>query len=205
MLLTEIKRYLTNLAVIISIGLAAICVYQRKHIKELDRDLGIVTNNYRAYQDLTSSLQDDKRTLQLQINELAQSNDSLLEYANKVQKELKIKDKHLQQVQVINTVIKDTVTQVIPKEVNFNAELKLNPLTTITVLRQDSILTASLDLKNSQVLFIEEKKEYRRKYKNWFQRFIRFDFKKDRIRHYQIENSNELIKVTDTRIVEVTE
>ena len=205
MLLSEIKKYLSKVAVIIIFGLTATCVYQHRHIKQIDRDLGRITNNYRAYQDLTSRLDNENRTLQLQINELRYSNDSLLEYANQVKEQLKIKDKHLQQVQVINTEIRDTITQVIPRQIDFDTELKLNPLTTITVSRKDSILTASLDLKNSQVLFIEEKKEYRRRYKNWFQRFIHLDFKKDRVRHYQIENSNELIKVTDTRVIEVTD
>lgn len=101
--------------------------------------------------------------------------------------------------------MKDTITKIITKEVDFKEDLKLNPLTTITVERKDLILTAILDLRNSQVLFVEEKKEYRNKYKNGFQRFLHFDWKKDRIRKYQIYNSNDLIKVTDTRIVEVTE
>jgi hypothetical protein len=101
--------------------------------------------------------------------------------------------------------MKDTITKIITKEVDFKEDLKLNPLTTITVERKDSILTAILDLRNSQVLFVEEKKEYRNKYKNGFWRFLHFDWKKDRIRKYQIYNSNDLIKVTDTRIVEVTE
>ncbi len=204
-MLTEIKTYLSKLAVTIIIGLTAFCVYQGYQINRMNKELGTVTNNYRAYQDMTSKLNQTNRTLQLQIDELKCSNDSLIKYANKVQKELKVKDKHLQQVQVINTEIRDTITQVITKEIDFKAELKLNPLTTIMVQRQDSILTASLDLKNSQVLFIEEKKEYRRRYKNWLQRLIHFDFKKDRVRHYQINNSNPLIKVTDTRIVEVTD
>ena len=62
--------------------------------------------------------------------------------------------------------MKDTITKIITKEVDFKEDLKLNPLTTITVERKDSILTAILDLRNSQVLFVEEKKEYRNKYKN---------------------------------------
>lgn len=99
--------------------------------------------------------------------------------------------------------MKDTITKIITKEVDFKEDLKLNPLTTITVERKDSILTAILDLRNSQVLFVEEKKEYRNKYKNWFQRLLKFDWKKDVIRNYQIYNSNELINVTETRVVEL--
>lgn len=204
-MLSEIKSYLSKLAVIIIIGLTAFCFYQSKKIQVLDERLGQVTNNYEYYQSLTSRLRDDNRTLQLKVTDLNSSNDSLLQTAKEVQKELKIKDKNLQQVQVINTEIKDTITKIITKEVDFKEDLKLNPLTTITVERKDSILTAILDLRNSQVLFVEEKKEYRNKYKNGFQRFLHFDWKKDRIRKYQIYNSNDLIKVTDTRIVEVTE
>ena len=204
-MLSEIKSYLSKLAVTFIIGLAAFCFYQSKKIQVLDERLGQVTNNYEYYQSLTSRLRDDNRTLQLKVVDLNNSNDSLLQTAKEVQKELKIKDKNLQQVQVINTEMKDTITKIITKEVDFKEDLKLNPLTTITVERKDSILTAILDLRNSQVLFVEEKKEYRNKYKNGFQRFLHFDWKKDRIRKYQIYNSNDLIKVTDTRIVEVTE
>lgn len=205
-MLSAIKSYLSKLAVIIIIGLTAFCFYQNKRINVLDTELGQVTNNYEYYQSLTGKLKEQNRTLQLSIADLNNANDSLLQNALEVQKELKIKDKNLQQVQVINTQMKDTATtQIITKDVNFKKELKLNPLTTITIERKDSILTAILDLRNSQILFVEEKKQYRNKYKNGFQRFLHFDWKKDRVRKYQIQNSNSLIKVTDTRVVEVTE
>lgn len=157
-MLSEIKSYLSKLAVTIIIGLAAFCFYQSKKIQVLDERLGQVTNNYEYYQSLTSRLRDDNRTLQLKVVDLNNSNDSLLQTAKEVQKKLKIKDKNLQQVQVINTEMKDTITKIITKEVDFKEDLKLNPLTTITVERKDSILTAILDLRNSQVLFVEEKK-----------------------------------------------
>lgn len=204
-MLSAIKSYLSKLAVIIIIGLTAFCFYQNKRINVLDTELGQVTNNYEYYQSLTGKLKEQNRTLQLSIADLNNANDSLLQNALEVQKELKIKDKNLQQIQVINTQMKDTVTQIITKDVNFKEELKLNPLTTIIIERKDSILTAILDLRNSQILFVEEKKQYRNKYKNGFQRFLHFDWKKDRVRKYQIHNSNILIKVTDTRVVEVTE
>lgn len=204
-MLSAIKSYLSKLAVIIIIGLTAFCFYQNKRINVLDTELGQVTNNYEYYQSLTGKLKEQNRTLQLSIADLNNTNDSLLQNALEVQKELKIKDKNLQQIQVINTQMKDTVTQIITKDINFKKELKLNPLTTIIIERKDSILTAILDLRNSQILFVEEKKQYRNKYKNGFQRFLHFDWKKDRVRKYQIQNSNILIKVTDTRVVEVTE
>lgn len=203
-MLSAIKSYLSKLAVIIIIGLTAFCFYQNKRINVLDTELGQVTNNYEYYQSLTGKLKEQNRTLQLSIADLNNANDSLLQNALEVQKKLKIKDKNLQQIQVINTQMKDTVTQIITKDVNFKEELKLNPLTTIIIERKDSILTAILDLRNSQILFVEEKKQYRNKYKNGFQRFLHFDWKKDRVRKYTIKNSNPLIKVTDSRVVEIT-
>ena len=102
--------------------------------------------------------------------------------------------------------MKDTTTvKIITKEVDFTKELKLNSLTTITVSRKDSILTTILDLKNQQILIVEEKKEYRNKYKNGWQRFWHFDWKKDKVQKYQIKNTNDLIKVTDTRVIKMAD
>ncbi len=200
-----LKSFFNKLAVTIIIGLTAFCFFQRQKIKTLNKSLGQVTNNYKYYQELNSKLKEDNRTLQLTIGDLNNSKDSLITEVKKVQKELKIKDKNLQQVQVINTEMKDSASvEIKTKNVDFSEKLKLNELTTITVNRKDSILTAILDLRNSQILFVEEKKEYRNQYKNGFQRFLHFDWKKDRVRKYQIHNSNNLIRVTDTRIVEVT-
>lgn len=200
-----LKSFFNKLAVTIIIGLTAFCFFQRQKIKTLDNSLGQVTNNYKYYQELNSKLKENNRTLQLTIGELNNSKDSLITEVKKVQKELKIKDKNLQQVQVINTEMKDSASvEIKTKNVDFSEKLKLNELTTITVNRKDSILTAILDLRNSQILFVEEKKEYRNQYKNGFQRFLHFDWKKDRVRKYRIHNSNNLIRVTDTRVVEVT-
>lgn len=203
-MLTSFKNILSKMAVIIIIGLTAICFLQKNKINKLDKDLLITTNNYKCYEELNKELKNSGRTLQLTIDDLQQSNDSMVSVINKVQKELKVKNKALQQAQVINTQMKDTtVTKIITKEIDFKEELKLNPLTTITIERKDSILTTILDIKNQQVLLVEETKEYRNKYKTWFQRLFKLDFKKDRVRKYQIHNSNPLIEVTDTRIVEI--
>ena len=167
--------------------------------KEIDR----LFNNVRAYEQLVDSTKENNRVLQLTINELNNSNDSLLQELQQVKEELNVKNKNLVQAQVINTVIRDTITKVITLDKNFNEELKLNPLTTIKVTRTDSILTAKIDIQNQQILFIEEKKVYKNRYKNGWIRFWHFDWKKIRVRKYQIQNSNPLIRVTDTRIIEV--
>lgn len=210
MILTLINRlanwFTNNIRVvvisIICLLTAAIFVLGSQ-LKNKNEEINRLSNNIQAYEQIVSNKEENNRVLQLTINELNNSKDSLIQQVNEVKKELKVKDKNLKQVQVINTVIKDTITKVITRDRDFSETLKLNPLTTIKVNRTDSILTAKIDIQNQQILFVEEKKVYKRAYKNWLIRFFHFDFKRIRIRQYQIENSNPLIKVTDTRIVEL--
>lgn len=193
---------------VVAVGLVSLLIatifYQHNQLQNKNREIDRITNNIRAYEEIASNAQDNSRVLQLTIDELKHSKDSLIQQVNKVKKELKIKDKNLTDASVINTEINDSVKTVIKEKlIDFNEELKLNDLTTIIVSRKDSILTAKIDIKNQQIIFVEDKKEYKRFYKNWLLRFFHFDFKKVRIKNYQIVNSNPLIKVTDTRIIEL--
>lgn len=188
---------------LISLLIATIFV-QHNQLQKKDTEINRITSNVRTYQDIVSNNQNNNRTLQLTIEELNHSNDSLLLQLKQTQKQLKIKDKNLTDASVINTEIKDSVKTVIKKEaIDFKEELKLNPLTTIIVERKDSILTAKIDLKNQQTIFVEEKKEYLNQYKNGFIRFLHFDWKRIRTRKYTIKNSNPIIKVINTRVVEI--
>lgn len=193
---------------VVAVGLISLLIatifIQHNQLQEKNAELNRATSNVRAYQNLVSNNQEHNRTLQLTIEELNHSNDSLLLQLKQTQKELKIKDKNLTDASVINTEIKDSVKTVIKKEaIDFEEELKLNPLTTIIVRRKDSILTAKIDLKNQQTILIYNKKEYKNFYKNGWIRFLHFDWKKIETKEYQIVNTNPLIKVTGTRIVEV--
>lgn len=190
------------LAAVLALGLT--CVWQGNKIKTQDARISQIYNNYKYYESQFNGTEKENRVLQLTVNELKLSKDSLVQAVNKAKKELKVKDQNLKEAHVINTEMKDTTTvKIITKEVDFTKELKLNSLTTITVSRKDSILTTILDLKNQQILIVEEKKEYRNKYKNGFVRFLHFDWKRDKVKKYSIINSNPLIKVTDTRVLEI--
>lgn len=190
------------LAAVLALGLT--CVWQGNKIKTQDARISKIYNNYKYYESQFNNTEKQNRVLQLTVNELKLSKDSLVQAVNKAKKELKVKDQNLKEAHVINTEMKDTTTvKIITKEVDFTKELKLNSLTTITVSRKDSILTTILDLKNQQILIVEEKKEYRNKYKNGFVRFLHFDWKRDKVKKYSIINSNPLIKVTDTRVLEI--
>lgn len=175
-------------------------------VNSLDKELARSINNASTWENIANSNIDNNNTLELTIQEYKNSNDSLIKVINDQQEKLKIKDNQLHQVTSTETVIRDTIVEKIPiNDTDFTIELKPNQLTTITVSRKDSIFTHTMEILNRQDLFIYTKKVYRNQYKNFFQRLIHFDFKKDRINKYQIVNSNDLIKVIDTRVINISE
>ena len=175
-------------------------------VNSLDKELARSINNASTWENIANSNIDNNNTLELTIQEYKNSNDSLIKVINDQQEKLKIKDNQLYQMASTETVIRDTIVEKIPiNDTDFTIELKPNQLTTITVSRKDSIFTHTMEILNRQDLFIYTKKVYRNQYKNIFQRLIHFDFKKDKINKYQIVNSNDLIKVIDTRIINISE
>ena len=203
-IIVKIINWFSNNIRIVAVGfvslLIATILFQNNQLSKKNKEIDRITNNIKAYESIATDKEAHNRVLQLTINELNYSKDSLVQYINQVKKENKVKDKNLTNVSVINTEIKDSVKTVIKEKlIDFDKELKLNDLTTIIVSRKDSILTAKIQ----QTIFVTENKEYKNTYKNWLVRFLHFDFKKIHIKNYQIVNSNPLIKVTDTRVIEI--
>ena len=193
--------------IIIAFGLLFINnIRLHNKVNSLDNELANALSNSKAWENIANSNIDNNNTLELTIQEYKNSNDSLIKVINDQQEKLKIKDNQLHQVTSTETIIRDTIVEKIPiNDTDFTIELKPNQLTTITVSRKDSIFTHTMEILNRQDLFIYTKKVYRNQYKNFFQRLIHLDFKKDKINRYQIVNSNDLINVTDTRVINISE
>lgn len=184
--------------------LTAISFYMHNQLEYKDKQINALQNNVEFYQSISENEHNRNIVLQMTVDELNQSKDSLLQQITKIQKQLDVKNKNLISTNVINTQIKDSIKTIIkPIDRDFIKELNLNQLTTITVSRIDSTLSVKLDLQNQQILFIEDTKEYKKKYKNGFIRFLHLDWRKKHVRKYNIYNSNDLIKITDSRIVEI--
>lgn len=164
--------------------------------------LNTTENNLAYYESLTSTTDKENRVLQLTVDKLQTANDSLLNKLDQTRKELNIKDKEIKSGAYIKTVIKDSIHTVV-KDKDFKKLLQLNPLTLITVEKTDSLLNVRLDLQNEQYLYVRRKKVYKNSYKNGWQRFWHFDWKKREISEYIIHNTNPLIKVNETRVVEL--
>ena len=196
-----------KIALIVLIGLLlGNNIRLQKKVNTLDEQVATALNNTQTWIDIANERADKSRVLQMTLDDFKHTNDSLIKLSKDQQKKLKIKDNQLRQVTSTETIIRDTITEVIPsKNKDFSVELKPNQLTTIKVARKDSILSHTMEILNHQDLFVYEQKTYRRQYKNWFIRLLHFDFKKDKISKYQIINSNDLIQVIDTRIINISE
>lgn len=197
------KKYYKIIAVIVITILTAILFYQHDQLQKKNLEIDRVTNNYEFYMKQTAESIQQNQVLQLTLNEYKETKDSLIQKIKATQKKLKIKEKELSQVQIQEQEIVHDTTVVV-KSNDFEVEIKPNSLTSIIISRKDTLLKHHLDIRNSQTVFVGQKKTYKRKYKNWFQRLLHFDFKKKTIYKYQIDNSNKLIKIENTRIVELS-
>lgn len=198
-----LKGNFNIIAVIIISILTAIFVFQRNQLNKKDIEIDRLYNNIQYYEELNDSTKDNNRILQLTIEELNNSKDSVITQLNDIRKELNIKNKELELVSSQTQEVKLDTTIVVNNN-DFKYEIKPNNLTSLIIEKKDSILTANLDIKNQQTLFISSKREYKNQYKNWFCRLLRFDFKKHNVYKYNIVNSNDLIKVTDTRVIQIS-
>lgn len=192
------------LAVTIILILSAFLFLQHNQLKKKEQEIDKLYNNCLYYENKAAGIAEDNRTLTLTVDDLKQSKDSVVQELLAVQKKLKVKDKELRQLQRQSQVIRHDTT-VIVRGCDFYKEIKPNSLTSIIINKQDSTLTTKLDIRNDQTLLVTAKREYKRKYKNWFSRLLHFDFKKITNSKYQIHNSNDLIKTSDTRIINITE
>ena len=197
-----IKNNFQTIAVVVIMMLTAFLFIQHKELEQTKNVLDKVSSNYEYYMNKCSNVEEQNKVLQLNIEEYKETKDSLIQEIKTTQKKLKIKDKELQQTQAQKQEIKHDTT-IIVKSNDFKQEIKPNSLTSIIINKQDSILTHTLDIKNQQTLFITNKRVYKNKYKNWFTRLLHFDWKKKNDIRYQIHNSNDLIQITDSRMIEV--
>lgn len=197
-----IKNNFHTIAVTIIMMLTAFLFIQNNKLKVIRDTLDKVQSNYEYYMNKSSNVEQQNRVLQLTIEDYKETKDSLINEVKTTQKKLKIKEKELQQTQLQKQEIKHDTT-VIVKSDNFQLEIKPNSLTSIIINKQDSLLTHKLSIKNTQTLYVTNNRVYRNKYKNWFVRLLHFDWKKKNNVEYQIHNSNDLIEITDSRMIEL--
>ena len=165
-------------------------------------------NNIEAYQGSLQGSQQANNVLRLDIETLHQQNDKLLQNIDSVRKELNIKTKQLNtaatQTQVIyvndGKGVGGDLTEIL-KDTTYTDSIQYNDLTKVYYTIGRDTVNVGIKLENTQYLFIYSTKEYKNK-KNFLKRLFTLDFKKVYKYKYKIENTNDLIKSEDIRVVE---
>ena len=165
-------------------------------------------NNIEAYQGSLEGSQQANNVLRLDIETLHQQNDKLLQNIDSVRKELNIKTKQLNtaatQTQVIyvndGKGVGGDLTEIL-KDTTYTDSIQYNDLTKVYYTIGRDTVNVGIKLENTQYLFIYSTKEYKNK-KNFLKRLFTLDFKKVTKYQYKIENTNDLLKSEDVRVVE---
>lgn len=197
-----IKSNFNVIAVVIIMMLTAFLFIYHNKLEYTNNRLDAVQSNYEYYMNKSSNVEEQNKTLQFTLNDYKETNDSLITEIKATQKKLKIKEKELKQTQMQKQEIKHDTTLIV-KSNDFELVIKPNSLTSIIINKRDSLLTHKLDIKNTQTLYVTNKRVYKNTYKNWFSRLLHFDWKKKNDFRYQIHNSNDLIHITDSRLIEI--
>ncbi|QOR57742.1 hypothetical protein [uncultured phage cr131_1] len=174
--------------------------------KKLSQSLETALNNIEAYLGLLSDSLLASNVLKLTVEQLQNSNDSVLHKLDSVRNELKIKPKQLHtaatQTLVLNVIgSKGVGGNIIVKDSIYTDSILYNPLTKVKYTIGNDTVNIAIDLRNELYLYVYTKREYKNK-KNFFKRLFTLDFKKVTKYKYNIVNTNDLLKSKDVRIVE---
>ena len=202
---SKLLKVLSGVLVAVLIAACSILAY---HNKQLSQGLQMANNNIEAYQGIIENSQQANNVLKLDIETLNQQNDKILHELDSVRKKLRIKPKQITtaatQSQVLNvtqsTGVGGDIIQIL-KDTVYNDSIKFNDLTTVYYTIGTDTICVTLDINNTQYLYIYKKREYKNK-KNFLKRLFTFDFKKVNKYKYEIVNTNDLLKTEDVRIVE---
>ena len=99
-----VKSWLILIAIVILIGLGAVVKFQYEKIQQLNTELLVSENNNKAYEAERDSLRTNAIQFQFTIDQLNYSKDSLVERVNEIRKQLKIKDKQINELQYFASV-----------------------------------------------------------------------------------------------------
>lgn len=108
---------IASIIAIIIVGLSITVLVQSSNLKKTKRELISAINNVKAYENENSKLKKSNLQFEYTIDQLNNSQDSLVQKLNKARKDLKIKDKNLKELEYIasqnlkkdSIIVKDTI------------------------------------------------------------------------------------------------
>ena len=115
----KITLILIALLVALFVGMGLVIKQQHTKIGHLNDDLMVATNNNKAYEAEKDSLLNNSIQFQFTVDQLNHSKDSLINRINEIRKQIKVKDKQLNELQYFvsenskadSIIVHDTIFQ----------------------------------------------------------------------------------------------
>lgn len=205
----QILKFLKSnwISILLSLLLLGVSYYiGSSKISRLNSQIEELQGNYNAYVNLYNGELSANNLLRASEHELKISKDSLISELGKyIEENRKLKKlKTPQIVQGITQEIHDTVIIEVPVSLpEFDVTKKLNEETIIRVQGKDTLLSVIPDISNTIKVEIGVNRVYKNTYKNGWVRFWHFDWKKIDSYEYTLDQSNDLIVLTDVKIVKI--
>ena len=208
-LISKHKRLAAELVLSLLLALSVGCgITLHNNNKRLSEGLETAQNNIEAYQELVSNSQQAFTVLQMDMNKLKYSKDSVLLKLDEVRKQNDVKSSSVKtaatqtQTLLVNSSkgVRGDLVEIL-KDTIYTDSIKYNNLTGVKYTIGRDTVNIQIDLLNEQYLFTYKTREYKNK-KSFFKRLFTLDFKKVDKYKYKIVNSNDLLKGSNIRIIE---
>ena len=195
---------------IILIGLIAIntCTLYNRN-RSLEEEISTLMSNQKTFIAEKSSLKEENRVFKFTIEQLNYYNDSILQKMNEVKKELKIKDKNLQQMQYLlsQATKKDTVVfrDTLFKEPTLNVDTLIGDkwYNIRLGLKYPNLITINPALISEKYIIVSKKKETVNPPKKFF--LFRWFQRKHWVMEVNIKEKNPYIQELNNKFVEIIE
>ena len=200
------------LGLIGTLSVGTVYLYKQNH--KLDSAIGTLQSDKFALLEDTFKLGKSNRILNLTVQEFQNSNNILIQKLDSVATELKINKSKLNyalaaatKIEVVATTPAEPIIQVPECNIDstfcdFNVLFDLNEFTKIEVGRINDQYFTKTDISDNLYFYIDDKKVYRNKRKNFFDRLFHSDFKRDLVYDYQLKNDNvEYIEFNEVHVL----
>ena len=180
-----------------------------KKVWHLRANLDILALNQKAFIAENSSLKEQGRIFKFTIEQLGYYNDSVLQEMNKVKRELKVKDKGLQQLQYLLSVSTRKDTVLFTDTIFKNKELALDTLIgdkwyNIRLgLKYPNLIYTEPTFTSEKYIIVNKKKETVNPPKKFF--LFRWFQRKHWVMEVHIKEKNPYIKEVNNKFVEIIE
>ena len=202
---TKIKAVLFAVAMAALLSINAYIYYLNYNIEKYKSEVSIYKHNADFYEGQLSKAEEEKKVLQLSIKEIENSKDSAMKVIAKLRKENSINGKNKPgdlhvygsgNVDIVKTIVIDNT-----KKIELDTVVVFNEKTKSHIKIDSTGLTNKLDIDFGIYFVIGERREYVNARKNWFDRFIHFDYKKETVIRYNYKFTNDAMKPEDVRVI----